>query len=155
MLMRNKFYLIAIILFVMAGGAMAQSGSEAEVNGLLQKMTDAQTNFKSEELDKILSSDYIEISPIGEFDTREKVLGFYKPEAAGKAPKPKVTISEQKTRVYKNFAVSIAKITYIIEVNGKEMPPINMRITYVTRKEKGAWKICSVQYTGIRPPKQQ
>lgn len=155
--MQNKFYSIAIILFILVGGAMAQSKNEAEVNALLQKMTEAQVNFKSENLDKILTSDYIEISPVGEFDTREKVLSFYDPKDSEKAKliqSPRPYISDQRTRVYKNFAVSIAKITYSMPSADMEKPSVSIRITYVARKEKGVWKICSAHYTGIRPPRQ-
>lgn len=117
-------------------------------------MTDAQQNYDAAALDKILTADYIEISPVGEFDPREKVLGFYKPEL--KPPAGKISASTELTefsiRNYGKFAVVITKINYTIVSEGKMLPPRSMRATLVCRNEKGGWKIASAQYTGIRPP---
>ena len=66
-------------------------------------MTDAQTNFQPDALDKILTADYIEISPLGEFDPREKVLGFYKPEL--KPPAGKISVNDSEATNFR-FAVT-------------------------------------------------
>ncbi len=116
-------------------------------------MTDAQTNFQPQILDRILADDYIEISPVGEFDTREKVLGFYKPELKPPSGKMSATVAadEFSIRRYGKFAVVIARLNYLLTDAGKTLPPRRVRVTLVCRKEKTAWKIASVQYTGIRP----
>ena len=60
--------------------------------------------------------------------------------------------NEFSIRVYDKFAVVIARLDYSIVSEGKSLPPRGIRTTIVCRKEKGAWKIASAQYTGIRPP---
>lgn len=117
-------------------------------------MTSAQTEYDAKKLDSILTADYIEISPLGEFDTRDKVLGFYSAEAkaAAGAMKAMVEVTEFSIRDYGKSAIVIARLNYTMTVDGKPLPPRSIRATYVMRKEKSAWKIASVQYTGIRPP---
>lgn len=131
-----------------------QSKDETALKSLIKQMTDAQAAYDSVVLDRIFSSDYTEISPAGEFDPREKVLGFYTPKAKAEAGNANVSldISEYSFRQYDKFAVVIAKFTYTITADGKAMPPRSMRAMIVFRKEKGEWKIASAQYTGIRPP---
>lgn len=146
--------LFFLVLLLSGVSVFAQSKDEAALQSLVRQMTDAQQNYQPDVLDKILTADYIEISPVGEFDPREKVLGFYKPEL--KPPAGKVTatveVTEFSIRVYGKFAVVIARLNYAITSDGKPMPPRGIRATYVCKKEKSAWKIASAQYTGIRPP---
>ena len=105
-------------------------------------MTDAQSNYQPEALDKILTADYIEISPVGEFDPREKVLGFYKPELKPPADKMSATTEadEFSIRDYGKFAVVITRLNYTITSEGKPLPPRSIRATFVCRKENGAGK---------------
>ena len=104
-------------------------------------------------MDGLFTADYIEISPAGEFDPRAKVLGFYTPEAKAKNGGAAVTIDRSfpSIRVYGDTAVVISKFTYKINANGKELPPREMMVTLVCRREKGSWKAASAQYTGVRP----
>ncbi len=150
-----KLKVFIFILLLSGISAVAQSKDDAALKNSVKQMTDAQANFQPDALDKILAADYIEISPLGEFDPRDKVLGFYKPEM--KPPADKMSVKTEATdfsiRSYDGkFAVVIAQLNYSITSDGKLLPPRAMRVTYVCRKEKGAWKIASVQYTGIRPP---
>lgn len=149
--MKLKFFVF--ILLLSSVSAFAQTKDETALKTLVKDFTDAQMNFRPEALDKMLTADYIEISPIGEFDPRAKMLGFYKPELKPPADKMSMTleIDEYSIRSYKDFAVVIARLNYQMTVDGKTMPR-QMRATLVCRKEKSAWKIASVQYTGIRPP---
>lgn len=118
-------------------------------------MTDAQLAFDSAALDKVFTSDYIEISPAGEFDPRAKVLGFYekKPEVNADLT---LDVSDFSIRSYGKLAIVIAKLTYYVPPPGAQRSPPqsmraqSMRATFVCRKENGAWKIASSQYTGIR-----
>jgi uncharacterized protein (TIGR02246 family) len=141
-----------LLLLLSSVSAFAQSKEDDALKSLVKQMTDAQQNYDAAALDKILTADYIEISPIGEFDPREKVLGFYKPEL--KPPADKMTVSTEATefsiRVYEKFAVVITRLNYTMTRDGKPIPPPSIRVTLVCKKEKGAWKIASAQYTGIR-----
>lgn len=150
--MKLKF--VVFILLLSSLPVFAQSKEDEALKSLVRELTTAQQNYQAAALDKILTADYIEISPAGEFDPREKVLGFYKPEL--KPPAEKMTASVETTdysiRVYDNFAVVITRLNYTITSDGKQLPPRSIRATLVCRKEKGVWKIASAQYTGIRPP---
>jgi ketosteroid isomerase-like protein len=153
--MKSKVFIFLLLLIFSCTCAFAQTQKdEAKLTALVKQMTGAQMNYQPDALDKIFASDYIEISPVGEFDPREKVLGFYKPEM--KPDASKMTASVEATdfsiRNYDKFAIVIARLNFTRTVEGKTLPPISMRATIVCRKEKGEWKIASVQYTGIRPP---
>ena len=149
-----KLKVFVFILLLSSVSAFAQSKDETALKSLVKQLTDAQTNFQPDALDKILTADYIEISPLGEFDTRERVLGFYKPEL--KPPADKMTATLEATdfsiRVYKNFAVVITRLNYTIVSEGNTLPPRGIRATFACVRENGNWKIASAQYTGIRPP---
>lgn len=150
--MKLKFF-IFIMLFSSVS-VFAQSKDDDALKSLVKQMTDAARNHQPDALDKLFTADYIEISPVGEFDSREKVLGFYKPELKQPADKMSVNleISDYSIRNYGKFAVVIARFDYTITRDGNQLPPRGVRVTIVCRKEKNAWKIASTQYTGIRPP---
>ena len=152
-----KLKVFIFILLFSSVSVFAQSKTDAQLKSLIKQMTDAKTAFQPEVLDKILTADYIEISPLGEFDLREKVLGFYKPELKPPADKMSVALetNEFSIRSYGNFAIVIARLDYKMTSEGKPLPARSIRATYACRKEKGAWKIASAQYTGIRPPQIQ
>ena len=129
---------------------------EQELTALVKRMTEAQSKFDPATLDKIFTSDFIEISPIGEVDPRDKTIGFYKPEANPQADKTSVSVTSDEflIRTYSNFAVVIARITYApVGDAAAARTPLSIRATFVCRKENGVWKIGSAQYTGIRPPR--
>ena len=144
--------LTAIGYCVAAQEAKKPGKDEQELTALVKQMAEAQTKFDAATLDKIYTSDFIEISPVGEVDPRDKVLGFYKPEAKPPGEMPSVTTDEFVIRTYGNFAVVIVRLTYAPAATAPAgRPPFSIRVTLVCRKEKGVWKIGSSQYTGIRP----
>ena len=147
-----KLKVFVFLLLLSSVSVFSQTKEDDALKSLVKQFTEAQASYDAAALDKILTADYIEISPAGEFDPREKVLGFYKPEL--KPPADKMTPTTETTdfsiRVYDKFAVVIARFNYTIVSEGKPLPPRSIRATIVCRKEKGAWKIASAQYTGIR-----
>ena len=149
-----KLKVFIFILLFSGVSVFAQSKDDDALKSLVKQMTDAQGNYDANALNKVLTADYIEISPVGEFDPREKVLGFYKPELKPPADKMSVTLetTDYSIRSSGKFAIVIARLNYSITSDGKQLPPRSMRTMIVCRKEKGAWKIASAQYTGIRPP---
>lgn len=134
--------------------SQSRSKDDQTLKALVDQMITAQTEYDAKTLDKILTADYIEISPVGEFDPREKVLGFYNAEAKAAAASLKASVeaTEHSIRNYGKFAVVIARLNYTMTMEGKPLPPRSIRVTYVMRKEGKMWKIASAQYTGIRPP---
>lgn len=165
--MQTKFFhyfaaslvvVLAAVLYVEGQNQAKQNKDEQTLRALVQRMTDAQSSFDPVGLERIYTSDFIEISPVGEVDPRDKTIGFYKPEANPNRDKAKpiVTTDEFLIRTYGDFAIVIAHITYAQAGNDlSARPPFSVRVTLVCRKEKGAWKIGSAQYTGIKPPRPQ
>ncbi len=165
--MKTKLYNYAIIsLLMMMTGVVSsaaqtkakQNRDEQKLKNLVKQATDAQANFDTATLEKIYSADYVEISPIGEVDSREKAIGFYQ-SRTNKGGSERKTIAEAdefSIRSYGNFAVIIVRVTFSPAGNepaSRPPPTARFRATYVCRKKKGEWKISSVQVTGIRPPR--
>lgn len=156
--MTFKIFFVALFLTTFAIVSPAQSTTKEEqaLISVIKQTTEAQTNYDQAALARIFTSDYIEISPAGEFDPREKVLSFYSPQAKAEAAKSSASVeaTEFSTRVYDKVAVVIARLNFNVVNDGKPLPPRSMRVTFVFRKDKGTWKIASTQYTGIRqaPP---
>src|SRR5215204_2141171 len=119
-----KFQIIVAVFLLssaIAVSAQTSSKDDAALTSLVREMATYQITFDPAGLDKIFTSDYIEISPAGEFDPREKVLGFYKPEAKPSARTiPAIDVSEVSIRNYGKFAIVIAKLTYTVAPN---LPP--------------------------------
>jgi ketosteroid isomerase-like protein len=150
----KKFEIAVALLFLffaVAASAQTQSKDDAALTALVKQMANAQVTFDQPALDRILTADYIEISPAGEFDPRAKVLGFYEKKPEGSAV-PALDVSEFSIRRYGKFAIVIAKLTHMPPADAKGIPARSIRATFVCRKENGAWKIASSQYTGVRPP---
>jgi uncharacterized protein (TIGR02246 family) len=155
-ILATTFVLLISTTAVRTQSKIKKSTDEQALVHLVKQMADAQAKFDSESLEKIYASDYIEISPIGEVDTREKAIGFYKLEAKAdrSAASPTVSTDEFQVRQYGNIAIVIARFTFTAAENvTPSRPPIGFRLTLVCRKKKGAWKIASVQATGIRLPR--
>jgi len=149
--------LISVLFLVLAFStfSFAQSSfkDDPAVKAVVRQLIDAQIAYDVKKLDSLFTADYIEISPLGEFDPRAKVLGFYAPD---QKPPATMNISVEDTeysiRNYGKHAVAIVRLNYAMSADGKPMPPRSIRATFVLQKEKDSWKIASAQYTGIRPP---
>ena len=147
-------FLVVVLLLVVGSGSAQTPAKDAETfKVLIKQRTDAQIAFDPSALDKILASDYLEISPTGDPDPRDKVLSFYNPESKPEPGKSSINldIADYHIRSYGAFAIVIARFNYMIQADGKTLPPRSLRVMVVFRKEKGVWKIASTQYTGIRP----
>lgn len=156
MKLRLLVFLI-VTLFTAQGFSQSQNKDETIFKSLIKQMTDAQMAYDAAALDKIFASDYIEISPAGEFDPHDRVLGFYTPKAKAEAGNMSASLeaTEYSIRSYDKFAIVIARFNYSLVNEGKPLPPRSMRVMVVFRKEKSMWKIASAQYTAIRPAQLQ
>ena len=153
--MHFKFsFAIALFLFSFAvASAQKQDKDETALKAVLHELSEAQSAYDAARLDRIFTADYIEISPIGEFDPRAKVLTFYTPEAKTKdGVEIKTTQDYRSIRNYGDTAIVIAELSFTMKKDGVAVPPRKMMLTAVCRKERGLWKIASAQYTGVRPP---
>lgn len=150
---RYLFSVLALVLFSASAFGQTVSKDEAALQLLVKQLTTAQTAYDPASLEKIFTADYIEISPLGEFDPRDKVLGFYAQEEKAKMGNMSAVVepTEYSIRIYKDFAIVIARLNYTMTSDGKALPPRSIRATFVCRKAGNGWKIASAQYTGIRP----
>ena len=149
----RRFISLSLLLLCTTAGPFAQSKDDAAVKSIVRQLVDAQIAYDVKKLDSLFTSDYIEISPLGEFDARAKVLTFYAPEQ--KPPQTmNITVedTEYSIRTYGKYASVIARLNYTMTMDGKPAPARSIRATYLLQKEKDQWKVASAQYTGIRPP---
>lgn len=148
--------LLFATMLLLPGEVRAQTAAgtaERELQAVVQELAEAQRTFDQKTMERLLADDYMEVSPVGDVDTRAEVLGFYAPEARGKGPQPSsVVLDEPNIRVYGDHAVVIVRETINIEANGAKRA-VTMRVTAQLRKQAGAWRIASVQYTPIPPPR--
>ncbi|MBK6722239.1 MAG: hypothetical protein IPG58_02865 [Acidobacteria bacterium] len=86
--MKIKSILFSLFVAITAVSALAQSPNkdEATFKSLIKQLTDAQIAYDAAALDKIFTADYIEVSPVGEFDPG-KGLGVLFAEAKAAAGK--------------------------------------------------------------------
>lgn len=151
--MRN--IVLLFLLFVLSISTFAQNNKDEELIALVKKAVAAQENYEPTVLDKIYASDYVEISPKGEIDSREKAIGFYKVENVEnvRAKTPRYILDEFQVRRYKDFAMIISKFSIGFKTDTQKPPsPVGL-VLYGLRKEKGEWKIYSAQFTPFPPPK--
>lgn len=131
------------------GDAYAAPG-DAELVALVQRHAQAQNNFDQVVLKATTAESYVEISPVGEVDGREKMLSFYAPEQ--KRPSPQLQLDEPVVRFFGDTAVISARLSYRLNQEGAART-FAMRAGYVARLVDNQWLLVSAQYTGIRPPK--
>lgn len=130
--------------------ANAADETVAQLTGLLQRHADAQSGFNVDELKAVTADNYVEVSPAGELDPREKMLGFYTVDK--KKPGPAIKVEEPVIRMLGDAAaVVVAKLNYSMATPDGQTRQFAMRATYVAGRVGGVWKLVSAQYTGIRP----
>jgi len=145
-------WILPALLAMSAAQAHAEEASQQKaLLQLVQSYTDAQIDFAPSKIDAVVTRDFIEVSPAGEVDTREKVLGFYEPSKK-KGDLQRFVASEPVVRVFGNAASVVVMLTGAATVNG-EKRSFAFRAGYLAVNEGGQWKLASAQYTGIRPPK--
>ena len=134
---------------LVAGAAQAAT-VDAELVSLVERHAQAQSQFDQATLRNITAENYVEISPIGEVDSREKMLSFYAPES--KRPAPQLQVEEPAVRIMGDTALVSVRLSYSMNQDGATRK-FAMRGGYVARLIDKQWMLVSAQYTGIRPPK--
>ncbi|NVD74455.1 nuclear transport factor 2 family protein [Duganella sp. BJB1802] len=150
--MKFKSVLMATIALASLQLHAQEAAPQQQLLKLVQAYTEAQRDFEPSKIDAIVTRDFYEVSPIGEVDPREKVLGFYLP--ANKREAPTMEVTEPSIQVFGNTGTILVKLSGSATVNA-EKRNFAFRAGYVAVNEGGKWKLASAQYTGIRPPKPQ
>ncbi|HEX8032030.1 MAG TPA: nuclear transport factor 2 family protein [Vicinamibacterales bacterium] len=141
---------VVAILIVTAQAALAPA--ERAVVAVVQQLADAQRNFDQPALERLLTTDYVEVSPVGDVDERAKVIGFYSADAKAKSPVvSSIAIDEPNVRIDGEHATVIVRQTTNIGPAGASRAVV-MRVTAHLRRNGNTWQIASTHYTGIRPP---
>ena len=96
----------------------------------------------------MMAPEYQEVSPVGEVDSRERVIGFYAPDK--KKPAPPMTITETVARPAGTIGVVTMRIAYAVP--GKDGQPQSraLRAGFVARRIGKEWRFVSAQFTPIR-----
>jgi uncharacterized protein (TIGR02246 family) len=115
----------------------------------VQAFSDARANFDAAKLGRLITSDYVEVSPRGELDRRPAVLAFYAPDKASAAPP--MVFNTQHVRRYGDTAIVIGTIEYTVSAPSGATVKRAVRATYVERRVGGRWLMASTQFTGIPP----
>jgi ketosteroid isomerase-like protein len=144
----RKFLMVAISSIAL-GQASAQAAPEIAVPALVRSFYAAEQAYDPAALAKLISRQYVEISPLGEVDAHDRFLGFYTPDK--KADWPPFTLSEEQVRVFGSTAVDVLKLTYSMPAPDGTKHPMEFRVTFVAGLEDGQYKLLSAQFTGIRP----
>ena len=132
---------LAFGLFAL-GRAAAQPPQQQALTELVHSFEEARHDFDLLTITRLVASDYVEVSPLGEVDPRDRMLGFYVP--AKKVPAPPMALSELAVRSFGDSAAVLGKLTYTVPGH-----PLELRVTYLAHREVSGWKLVSVQYTGI------
>ncbi|WP_377704615.1 nuclear transport factor 2 family protein [Pseudoduganella sp. UC29_71] len=140
---------IVFSLVCVLNASAADNGSPALVE-LVQRHAEAQRDFDQATLQAVTADNYVEVSPAGEVDSREKMLSFYAPDQ--KRAAPQLTVTEPLVRVLGDTAVVLARLNYTMGADAQART-FAMRASYVAQLKEGKWKLVSAQYTGIRPGK--
>ena len=155
-MLKNILFTVTFTCVVFAGSAFGQNiaAKDMPVQKAVENFIAAQISYDQKSLQTLLTPDYLEVSPLGEVDKRDKVIGFYSAEAKAEASKQPIVVdaSEEVLRNYGTFAVVILKLTYTIQTEEKKAISRGMRATISLRKIGKDWKIASTHVTGIRPP---
>ena len=128
-------------------GAFAQEALSNDGRGAAEtvsKFLDAQAHYDVPALRALTADQFVEISPLGEVDPRDKMIGFYAKDAPPGVPVP--VIDERQVRVFGASAIVTVRIT--ININGQAR---SLRSTFVTHKDGTQWKLVSAQHTPMRP----
>lgn len=130
----------ALALGLSAGAAIAAPApAPTTPAALASAYVAAQHDFDAAALGALTAPDFVEISPVGEVDPRDAVLGFY--AADKRRPAPPMMLTEQSVRSFGDTGIVTARLSF---------GPGAVRVVYVAQRGKDGWKLVSAQYTPIR-----
>jgi ketosteroid isomerase-like protein len=135
---------LIVSVALLAAPAMAADTKVSNSSQLVDAFIAAQRGFDQAALGRLTAPEYVEISPLGEVDPRDRMLGFYAPDK--KQAAPEITVSERTVRVLGDTALVTARLAF---------GPGAMRAVYVARRDKNGWRLVSTQFTPIRTPPQR
>ena len=139
---------LLLLVAVVVQSAHASNLDEGMAVKLVEKQLQAQLAFDADMLDKILDDSYFEVSPVGEIDSKNKVLGFYSNE--NKKPSPETNLQNVNVRVYQQLAVVIAEVVFDVVLPNGQNNTFSMTGSWVITAFEENPVIVSAQYTLLR-----
>lgn len=124
------------------------AGADAALTGLVDSFTRAQREYDQPKLAALTTPDYVEVSPIGDVDTRDEMLSFYAPEK--KRASPELTVTERLVRRQGDTAVIMAKLGFAAPGPGGVVRNVAMRASFVARRTGRTWRLAAAHYTPMR-----
>lgn len=123
---------------------------EAAASALVDAYLSAQARFDQRALDALILPGFVEVSPLGEVDAREEVLGFYAPDK--KRAAPPITVSERLVRpLGPDAALVVARLSFAVPDAVGGTRTVAMRGVYHARRDARGWRLAAAQYTPITP----
>ncbi len=141
---------MAFPLFL-ASALFGQTSLDA-IRSTITQYNEAVRVYDSVALDRHFHPDYVEVSPVGEVDSRARTLSFYKlPEGKKPASPDSISLDELSVRMpTKDVAIAIFRLTMTFK-NGEQKFDMQFRATSCLKLEKGKWLIFGTQAVGMRP----
>lgn len=143
--------IVTVVLTVVCSAAPASSqatNQDAALTSLVDSFTRAQREYNQPKLAALTTPDYVEVSPIGDVDTRDEMLGFYAPDK--KRASPELVISERLTRRQGDTALVLAKLSFAAPGPGGVARMVALRASFVARRTGRIWRLAAAHYTPVR-----
>ena len=120
---------------------------------MLNDYAKAVAAYDVKRLEELLAPDYLEVSPLGDVDLRDKVLSFYRIPESQRGPTPTgLSISELKIRfIDKSKAIAVFREDLEI-ARAEQKVKMSFRFTSVVVKQGTKWKLISNHANAIRKP---
>jgi hypothetical protein len=119
----------------------------SSVKSTVETYVNAVTKYDAQTLSGLLAKDYLEVSPLGEVDNREKVLSFYRVPKDQRGPVPTgLKLSEWNIR-YLGKSTAIVVFREDLQVIERKM---SFRFTMVMHRTGVKWQLISNHVNGIR-----
>lgn len=127
--------------------AASSATPEVDVGRLVDRFNAARTAFDDRGLAGTLAPDYQEISPVGDIDSRDRVIGFYKPAQRG--PAPALVSNERAVALHRDWALVTERLSFDMAKPDGTKVTRSLRARYVAVRTAVGWQLASAQYTGI------
>ncbi|MBI0475532.1 nuclear transport factor 2 family protein [Sphingomonas sp. MA1305] len=127
--------------------AAAPASLATDVGQLVDRFNAARTAFDDRSLAATLAPDFQEISPVGDVDSRDQVIGFYR--ADQRKPVPTMTSSERSVALHRDWALVTERVSFDMAKPDGTTVTRSLRVRYVAVKAGAGWQLASAQYTGI------
>jgi hypothetical protein len=142
---------LGIAAALLVSAPVAAQSVEVDIQKLGQRaeaFVRVRNQFDQAAMIAMMAPEYQEVSPVGEVDSRERVIGFY--AADKKSAAPPMTITETVARPAGTIGVVTMRIAYTMPGKDGQMQTRALRAGFVAQRIKGDWQFVSLQFTPIR-----